>query len=649
QRDPETAENAAYGWKRANEALAELLEHGEVLCFEDVQCGQDYIDPVSNGTLQEHNLVGIYSWDSLQLYEKKKSDTWLGIFIIANLHFKVRYQKSNVRPTIVVGGPDAPKDVDSFLFPTLHHMAALMNEGLKVWDVRNGRVYNSKPYNLYDTSDTVGLTDMNGWVGHTGHFGCRFMCGMQGRHKQGAPMYYPAMLKPENLDHIPNSCHPDYDINNLPPQSTPEAYQEALKKVLASTTNAEYNKNRTATGITKPSLFAALPRATPMPRLFPSHCMHRDFLNYPQLQILLFRGKISHNASDKPEQWLWAVLTGNVWEKHGALVAKWGQKLPLYVAPHPPRNPVHKINSGYKACEYQAWLYILAPGFLYTLLPHPYFSNLCQFIQGAKITHSFTATNDDLREAQQCLLSAVAGFETLYYGRKLERLHFVCQSIHSHVHTPLEQVYAGCSAAIAQWTIERTIGIIESLFRQHSAPYAHLSAIAVRLAQVGTLHALNPGLKSDREGHLPRGASNLGNGYAVLAPRQGQCVEVTAEETRAIQEYSVETGEDIGMMMEDVVSVERRGGLQLPNGQRVRTKWKETLRAQDIACRRYVQVGRTFSVCIAASNALRSSITKGYHVMGKYNISLSLCLHNQTRTTRITTPNPTHYTQMSSQ
>ncbi|KIY65035.1 hypothetical protein CYLTODRAFT_445610 [Cylindrobasidium torrendii FP15055 ss-10] len=592
-RDPETAKLAAYGWERAQAALEELKEHGEIRLFEDVQCGRDYLDAVTNGTLKsEYDYVGIYSLDGLQLYQNKKSDTWLGINIIANLHYSVRYLRDFVRPGLIIGGPNAPQDVDSFLFPTLHHMAALMNEvdGLKVWDAtRDTNIHRSDPYQLYTTSDTVGLRDMNGWVGHTGRYGCRFLCRMAGRHKRGAPMYYPAMLKPDNCDNIPGSCHDDYDINNLPAPSTPDEYNALLRKVLGSRTQTEFNRNRTETGISKPSIFAALPRTTPMPRLNPSDCMHRDMLNFSQLLISLLRGKIDHAADDKPEDWPWAVLTGDMWGHHGALVEKWGSKLPSFIAPRPPRNPVLKINSGYKACEYQAWLYILAPGFLYSILPHPYFVNLCQFIRGTKIIHSFNASDTDLEEAHRCFLNAVIGYEMLYFQRDMGRLHFVCQSIHGHVHAAPEQLHVGCSAAVAQWTIERVISILETNFRQHSTPYAHLSAKAVRLCQIGTLQSMMTAQRT-KKSRIPRGGEDLGDGYAVLAPRQGHCVDVTEEESTVILAYlQAHGGMDLHMMGQENVQLERRGGLLLPNDQRVRTAWKETLRPLDNHCRRYVQ------------------------------------------------------------
>ncbi len=301
-RDPTSAKHAAYGWEKVQKAEEEFQRTGKISQYDDVQCGEDYHDLFRRGIIKMHNLIAVYSMDGIQLYRMKKSDTWIGIWTFMPLDPFVRYTKKHVRPALTIPGPNHPKHLDSFIFPSLHHMAALMNEGLPIWDVRDGLIHRSDPFNLYGTADTVGLAHLSGWVGHNGRCGCRFMCGMHGRHKHRAPMYYPAMLKPLNCDDIPSTRHNDYNINDLP-QPLAERYRQDLALVLSSRNPTEYKCNRLSTGISKPSIFSGLPRVTPMPHLFPSDGMHRDALNFPQLMISLLRGTIDRDPSNNPSDW----------------------------------------------------------------------------------------------------------------------------------------------------------------------------------------------------------------------------------------------------------------------------------------------------------------------------------------------------------
>ncbi|EJF61375.1 hypothetical protein DICSQDRAFT_28419, partial [Dichomitus squalens LYAD-421 SS1] len=69
-----------------------------------------------------------------------------------------------------------PKNIDSFLFPGLYHVAALQNNPLKIWDSYRQRFMHSRPIILFATGDTPAMAYMNGLVGHSGAHGCRLFC-----------------------------------------------------------------------------------------------------------------------------------------------------------------------------------------------------------------------------------------------------------------------------------------------------------------------------------------------------------------------------------------------------------------------------------------------------------------------------------------
>ena len=115
-------------------------------------------------------------------------------------------------------GPNKPKHPDLFMFPALHHLAALQKEGLMIWDAAEDRIFKSYPYLLLATADGPGMTYLNGLVGHTGAYGCRLYCLTKGRYKPHTPIYYPAMSLPQNYT-VVECDHGDINIRNIPPSS----------------------------------------------------------------------------------------------------------------------------------------------------------------------------------------------------------------------------------------------------------------------------------------------------------------------------------------------------------------------------------------------------------------------------------------------
>ena len=123
------------------------------------------------------------------------------IWVILNLAPDKCYKIKHVLPGGLIGGPLGPKNRDSFLLPGLHHFAALQREGLTIWDGSRQVHRTSNVFVAFVTADSVGLANINGWVGHGGKHGCRYMCGLPGRHKpvlrrSDGTHYSPVLLKP---------------------------------------------------------------------------------------------------------------------------------------------------------------------------------------------------------------------------------------------------------------------------------------------------------------------------------------------------------------------------------------------------------------------------------------------------------------------
>lgn len=118
------------------------------------------------------------SLDGAQLYRSKTSDVWLYIWVFLNRSPDSRYKKHNIMIGGVIPGPNKPGNLDSFMFRGFHHMAALMKQGLAVWDGASKKEFISDIDLAFVTADTPGMTLMSGLVGHSGRYGCRLYCPM---------------------------------------------------------------------------------------------------------------------------------------------------------------------------------------------------------------------------------------------------------------------------------------------------------------------------------------------------------------------------------------------------------------------------------------------------------------------------------------
>ena len=550
----------------------------------DYTDGEDYIKHVAPN-LKSHDTVLMFSADGAQLYRNKKSDCWIYIWVIYNLAPGDRYKKRYVLPGGFVPGPNAPKDFDSFFFSGIYHLSALQREGLTIWDARNRKLYRDDPFLLFVTADAVGIADVSGSAGHHARRGCRLMCELPGRHKPGTGHYYPALLKPADCNH-PGCSHNDIDINTI---SSPDdkKYQANLRLLLSSANSDQHAQRRRETGISKPSIFQGLgTRILALPGCFPGDLMHQPVINLCDLLISLWRGQMKVYGSDKKETWDWAVLMDSGrWKEHGKEVARASPFFPSSFG-RPPRNPADKLSSGYKAWELLLYIYGLGPGVFYGVLPEKYYKHFCKLVFGIRIVYQRSVSFNSLKQANVALLEYVIQFEELYYRRKIDRLHFIRQCLHSLTHLASESLRCGPLSGCAQWCMESAVGSFGREIRSHSKTFVNIANRGVLRAQINAIKARIPDLEP--EPSLPRGSFPFGDGYALLRATDSARRPVSDQEARAIHTSGIldDSNQPTGS-----VSVLRWARLLLPNGQVSRCVWKEKSGGEKVVrCARNVKV-----------------------------------------------------------
>ena len=310
------------------EILQQIQETGAIPIIDDIAMGWDYLGAVLDSDIKSNNIMLMVSLDGAQLYDSKESNCWIYIWIIVNLPLDKHYRKLHIFPGGFIPGPNKPKNVDSFLFPGLHHLTALQAEGLPIWNAHTDSRYLSDIYLIFTTADGPGLVYWNGMVGHSSKNSCRMYCGTISRCKMNGKHYYPALLKP--CDRCPQgSDHPDIDVFKLPLGGCGE-YAAHLQAIVAMSNQTRWDKKKTETGLTKPPLILALPpsRSLSVPLCMTTDIMHLTG-NISDLLILLWHGTLDHTVDDDPADWPWAVLLNeDVWRAHGSVVKHAGHFLP---------------------------------------------------------------------------------------------------------------------------------------------------------------------------------------------------------------------------------------------------------------------------------------------------------------------------------
>src|ERR1700678_4433630 len=207
-----------YRDEKLKEIFGNLGNDDNNILINDIFCGDNIIDFAQKNDLKREDTTVMFSLDGAQLYQNKKSDTWIAVWILTDYNPKTRYRSKHVLPALIVPGPNKLKNLDSFLFRNFHHLSALQREnngaGLQIFDAVKNSVVSSRIFLLFGTADAVGLPELDGHVGHHGALGCQKGCSMKGRHKPGSGHYFAAHLIPNDYS-VVECRHADFNFQDF--------------------------------------------------------------------------------------------------------------------------------------------------------------------------------------------------------------------------------------------------------------------------------------------------------------------------------------------------------------------------------------------------------------------------------------------------
>ena len=100
-KNAQSAKDMAYRWEKTEELLRGRTDPNDPPdILDDILCGEAYLDLIDKGEVGEYDTVLMLSIDGAQLYESKKSDCWIYIWILVDLAPDKRYKVRNILPGV---------------------------------------------------------------------------------------------------------------------------------------------------------------------------------------------------------------------------------------------------------------------------------------------------------------------------------------------------------------------------------------------------------------------------------------------------------------------------------------------------------------------------------------------------------------------
>ena len=123
-----------YLWKTVQEVLHNIvtIHSPHIPIVNNIAMDWDFQGAMLDSDIEKHDIVLMISMNGMQLYEGKEFDSWMYIWIIGSLSSNICYCKLNVLPGGFIPGLKKPKNVNFFLFPGMHHLAAIQHKELAI-------------------------------------------------------------------------------------------------------------------------------------------------------------------------------------------------------------------------------------------------------------------------------------------------------------------------------------------------------------------------------------------------------------------------------------------------------------------------------------------------------------------------------------
>ncbi|PKY35768.1 hypothetical protein RhiirB3_457106 [Rhizophagus irregularis] len=233
---------------------------------------------------------------------------------------------------MVIPGPNAPKDMDSYLYPIVNELQTL-EEGIPCFNGYTKQNFLLKAYLTHCTGDIPAISKCLNLAGHNAYKGCRF-CNLLGIYSTvNRHIYFPLNKQCKNLV-LRTHEETKHIINQLSLETNKSRKELIIKD----------------TGIKGANLLFKL-KGIEFPWSFPIDIMHLYFENVAPLMYLHWSGGFFKDNKHDDNSY---NLTKKELEYIGNLMKESKKCLPLEIGQAP--RDISKYHTGFKAVEWRNWI-----------------------------------------------------------------------------------------------------------------------------------------------------------------------------------------------------------------------------------------------------------------------------------------------------
>jgi hypothetical protein len=520
--------------------------------------------------MHQHDNMGLFqdsrdiafalSTDGAQLTMKKQSDTWVLILLLLNLPPEIRYTTGGVIYPLAIPGPNAPGNIESFLWEIFEEMATA-SEGIWMWDAVDSSYFVNHACICMALGDMLGSAKLNGMAGHTAIYGDRFSMVKTARNsdqKNAKSLYYP-MSPPQPLKYNPD--RPQYNLSKLPMRQE-SLYWATIEKLHRAATQADRAKITKDSGISRMPLCAASP-AFLHPTFFPLDPFHLFYENcmlfiWDLWMTLSLPSDPVHVDTDKARQF-------------GELVSGAMATLPPVFC-GPVRDPFLKRQSQYKIYEWMALLhwYIIPIGIELGFNPMV-LNNFSYFVEAVEMAMTIAPrSEEELGSLHSLLKKFLTDFERIYVGDDPEKVSRCRLCIFQLIHVPIHIKWNGSIRIGSQATVERAIGELGRKIRSKKAPFANLANIIYEKELVKLLLLYYPSLDPS-PAQKPKTSENL-----CIPQSEIKILKMEQNGSQDFHNHVYAICHWLHRDFDSQLEMHRWGKIRLPGGNVLRSRLSET-------------------------------------------------------------------------
>jgi hypothetical protein len=328
------------------------------------------------------------STDGFAPFNRRKATAWPIIMFIYNLPPELRFLKEYIFYLGLVPGPNKPKDMDSFLWPTIQELLTLA-AGVRAFDTLESVIFALHAYLIIVFGDIPAISMIMKMKGHNGFSPCR-TCKITGV-LMGAKTYYVPLDRSKHPD---VRCSPTaikkYNPFNLPLRTQSEMLVQA-REVQTASTQAESDRLSKSYGIKGIPILSYLSSLS-FPLSFPYDFMHLLWENVIPNLVGLWTGDFK-GLDQGRESYL---LEKDVWEAIGEASAASAATIPSSFCSCPPNLAGDR--SSCTADSWSFWALYLGPVLLRRKFSKAkYYDHFVDLVKLLHVCLQFELSKDDIQ------------------------------------------------------------------------------------------------------------------------------------------------------------------------------------------------------------------------------------------------------------